>query len=127
MAQIRETEIADVFINITSIDGVKTDSLARRVGFGDSLNPFKKGFWFVTADETFEIKPGRRILDVTFERTGGFAHGQVAFTAEAGRSYHVTAVLSELEKDKPWWKISSQYVFFAVKDDTTGQIVSEEN
>lgn len=127
MAQVRETEISNVYINITSIDGIKTDSLARRIGFGDTLNPFKKRFWVITADDVFEIKPGRRILDVTFDRNGGFAHGQVIFVAEAGRSYHVTAVLSELEKGKPWWKVGSQYVFFEVKDDETGQIVSDEN
>ena len=124
MAQVRETKIESVYISIKSIDGVDTDSFAEEMGFG---NPFKKEAWIKTADDVFDIKPGKRTLVVMFERNGGFAHGRVSFVAEAGKSYHVTGILSELDKSKSWWKANPQYVSFAVKDDATGKIVSEES
>jgi hypothetical protein len=124
MAQIRETKIGSAYITIERIDGIVTDSFAKEMGFS---NPFKKDWWLRTADDVFDIKPGRRVLVVMFERNGGFAYGRVAFIAEAGKSYYVTGFLSELDESKSWWQANPQYVSFAVKDDATGKIVSEEN
>lgn len=124
MAQVRETKIESVYISIKRIDGVDTDSFAEEMGLG---NPFRKEAWVKTADDVFDIKPGKCTLDVMFERNGGFAHGRVTFNALSGKSYHVTGIVSERDKTKSWWEANPQYVSFAVKDDATGQIVSEES
>lgn len=125
MAHVKEMRVGAVFVSVTSIDGVPTDSLAKTMGF---TNPFKKEFWaFRRPIDVFDIKPGRRTLGVMLEQNSGFAHGLVRFVAEEGKVYHVMGYISEPQKSDAWWKADPQYVAFSVKDDVTGKIVSETN
>jgi len=122
LAHVKEMKVDSAYITITKIDGIPTDSLAKELGF---TNPFKKEAWLRTID-VFDVGPGRRTLDVMFERNAGFAHGRVTFIAEAGKTYHVMGYMSELDRTKSWWQANPQYVNFMVKDDVSGKIVSRK-
>jgi len=99
-------------VSIHCIDGVNVHSHVDELG----LNPFKKEAWVKTADDIFDIEPGKRIIDVMLERNEGFAIGRVVFIAEPGKTYRVMGNVGE--KEGGFWT-GVQKVHFFIEDDQT--------
>lgn len=124
MAKIKESEAGDGLVNIESIDGVAADSVMKMLGLENKESPLSKEFWLKTADDVFDIGPGKRVIGLKYERGEWYAHGRVSFVAQKGKSYEATALIAQPKKTS-WWRANPEYVFFVIKDEATGKIVGE--